>query len=142
MPDVLQKLSSLKTLLFPPTSPTADGTPVCRFRFSRRRTFNRRDLFLGHHANPMTTATGFTALATRLRYVILNGRGEATDLLERGLVDALESLNETQLHWLTELERLLLEAVAQGLNRNDLLDKLAVRGLSAGFVSQQKSLDV
>jgi hypothetical protein len=89
MPAELQELSSLKTFLFPPTFPTADGTPVCRFRFSRRRTFKRRDLFLGLNANPMTAATGFTALATRLRYVILNRRGEATDLLERGLVDAL-----------------------------------------------------
>jgi hypothetical protein len=81
----------------------------------------------------MTAATGFTALAMRLRHLILNTREEAPGLLERGLVEALEDLDETQLRWLTDLERLLLEAVAQGLSRDDLLDKLAVRSWRAGL---------
>ena len=73
----------------------------------------------------MTTITDFIALAARLRRVIYDTQGDAVVQLEAELTDTVE--NCTRIAQLTDLERLLLEAMAEGLGRKDLLDRLAER---------------
>jgi hypothetical protein len=74
---------------------------------------------------PVTTITDFIALAARLRRVIYDTQGDAVVQLEAELTDTVE--NCTRIAQLTDLERLLLEAMAEGLGRKDLLDRLAER---------------
>ncbi len=74
---------------------------------------------------PVTTITDFIALAARLRRVIYDTQGDAVIQLEAELTDTVE--NCTRIAQLTDLERLLLEAMAEGLGRKDLLDRLAER---------------
>jgi hypothetical protein len=73
----------------------------------------------------VTTITDFIALAARLRRVIYDTQGDAVVQLEAELTDTVE--NCTRIAQLTDLERLLLEAMAEGLGRKDLLDRLAER---------------